>query len=83
MKFIFWNIRGCNHPRKSKTLNRKIKKERPNILFLQETKCSTEGMEKIKDNIWKGSRIMALYVVGQASGIAVLWHARVVDVLEW
>ena len=49
MKIFSWNIRGCNHPRKIKTLARKIKLEKPDILFLQETKCSFETMMKIRD----------------------------------
>ena len=82
MNLISWNIRACNHPRKWKTLNRKIKQERPYILFLQETKCSTEGMEKIREKIWKGSRIMALDAAGMASGIVILWYPSMVDISE-
>ena len=69
MKLIFWNIKGCSNPRKGKTLNRKIKQENPNIMFLQETKCSFEGLEKIRDKIWKGSHLMAMDAVGQAGGM--------------
>ena len=80
MKIISWNIRGYNHPRKWKTLARKIKQERSDIIFLQETKCSTKGMEKNRENIWKGSRIMALDAAGMVGGIAILWHPSVVDI---
>ena len=72
MKIISWNIRGCNHPRKWKTLARNIKQEKPDILFLQETKCNSELMEKIRDRIWKGSRAMALDAVGMDGGSAIL-----------
>ena len=71
MKLIYWNIRGCSNPRKWKTLNKKIKQENSDIIFLQETKCSLEGLEKIRDKIWKGSHLMALDVVGQAGGVAI------------
>ena len=60
MKIISWNIRGRGNPKKWKTLNRKIRQETPDILFLQETKCSSGGLEKIKDKIWKGSHVMAI-----------------------
>ena len=65
MKLISWNIRGCSNPRKWKKLNRKIRQENPDILFLQETKCSLEGLEKIRDKILKGSQLMALDATGQ------------------
>ena len=72
MKLISWNIRGCSNLRKWKTLNMKIKHENPNILFLQETKCSLEGLEKIRDKIWKGGHLMALDAAGQSGGEAIL-----------
>ena len=65
MKLISWNIMGCSNPKKWKTINKKIKQENPDILFLQETKCSLEGLEKIRDKIWKGSQLMALDATGQ------------------
>ena len=36
----FLRIRGCNHSRKINTLARKVKQERSDVPFLQETKCS-------------------------------------------
>ena len=72
MKVISWNIRGCGNPRKWKTLDRTIKQESPDILFIQETKCSYEGMDKISSKIWKGSRVMALDAAGQSGGIEIL-----------
>ena len=65
MKLISWNIRGCSNPKKWKTINKIIKQENPDILFLQETKCSLEGLEKIRDKIYKGSKLMALDATGQ------------------
>ena len=72
MKIISWNIRGCDNPRKWKTLNRKIRQENPDILFLQETKCCLEGLEKIRDKIWKGSHLMALDAARQSGGVAIV-----------
>ena len=65
--------------RKWKTLNRKVMQEKLDILFLQETKCSLEGLEKIRNRIWKGYQLMALDAVGQAGGIAILWKHGVVE----
>ena len=64
MKIISWNIRGCNHPRNIKTLSRKMKQEKPDLLFLQETKCSFEFLMRISQRIWKGSSVMAMDAKG-------------------
>ena len=48
MNINSWNIRGCNHPRKLKTLGRKIKMKKTDVLYLQETKCSFETMMRIE-----------------------------------
>ena len=60
-----------------------IKQENPDILLLQETKCSCEGLEKIKNKIWKGNKVMALDVARQSGGLAILWHPQVVDITDW
>ena len=68
MNIVTWNIRRCNHPRKIRTLARKIKQEKPDILFFQETKCSFETMQKIGKKIWKGSKVMASDADGSKGG---------------
>ena len=83
MKVISWNIRGCGNPRKWKALDRKIKQENPDILFLQETKCSSESMDKISNKIWKRSRVMALDAAGQSGGIAILCNPQIIDLSNW
>ena len=83
MKIVSWNIRGCNHPRKIKTLIRKVKQGKPNVLFLQETKCSSEVMEKLGQKIWKGCRVIAVDAARMAGGLAVLWKPNTIDLMEW
>ena len=83
MKVISWNIKGCGNSRKWNTINRNTKHERPDILFIQETKCSSEGMDKISSKIWKGSLVMALDASGQSGGVAVLWNPQVVELSNW
>ena len=79
MKIVTWNIRGCNHPRKIRTLAIKMKREKIDILLLQETKCSFESMQKIGQKIWKGSQVMAVEADGVQGGIDILWRERKVD----
>ena len=68
MKIISWNIRGCNHPRKIKTLARKMKQEKPNLHFLQETKCNFDSLMRISQRIWKGISVMEIDDEGMGGG---------------
>ena len=61
----------------------KDKQESLDILFLQETKFSFQGLAKIKDKIWKGSQVMAIDAAGQSGGIVILWQPRLVEFLNW
>ena len=74
MKIISHNIRGCNHPRKIKTLGKKLKKEKPMVLFLQETKFKSETLDKVGQRVWKGCKIMVVDAIGSTEGMAILWH---------
>ena len=53
------------------------------ILFLQETKCNSETMEKIREKIWKGSKYVALDAIGMPRGCVILWNPNTVDITEW
>ena len=72
MKIVSWNIRGCYNPLKKRLLKRKIDKEKPAIVFLQETKCGSEEMIKITKRVWKGERVMTREAEGAAGGLALL-----------
>ena len=83
MKIISWNIWGCNHPSKIKTLTRKVKQEKPDVIFSQETKCSSEVMEKLGHKIWKGSKVMAIDAARMEGGLAILWQPNSIDLSKW
>ena len=40
-------------------------------------------MEKFRENIWQGRKVMALDAAGMAGGVVVLWQPSVVDLKEW
>ena len=40
-------------------------------------------MEKIREKIWKGSKYVALDVVGMVGGCVILWNPNVVDLTDW
>lgn len=79
MKLISWNIRGLNSPRKGRLLKNMLMQEKPNILFLQETKCNSTVLEKIAAKAWPGGLVTAVDAQGAWGGLAVLWDARVIQ----
>ena len=40
-------------------------------------------MIKIGKKIWKGSQVMAMDADAMKGGMAILWHPREVNLLEW
>jgi len=40
MKLTSWTIRGLGSKRKQRNLNNRMKEEKPDMIFIQETKCS-------------------------------------------
>ena len=79
MKVVSWNIRGCNNPLKKRLLKRKIDKEEPAIVLLQETKCGSEEMTKISKRVWKGTMVAAHDAEGAAGGLALMWNPNLVS----
>jgi len=47
MNIISWNIRGLNGRSKQKMLRDLILAEKPDIVLLQETKCTSEDIERL------------------------------------
>jgi len=79
MKLISWNIRGLNSPRKGRLLKNMLMQEKPNILFVQETKCSMSILEKIAAKVWPGGQVTAVDAQGASGGLAILWDARLIQ----
>lgn len=55
-----------------------LKQEKPNILFLQETKCSSTVLERIDAKAWPGGLVTAVDAQGASGGLAILWDARII-----
>lgn len=53
--------------------------EKPNILFVQETKCSMSILEKIAAKVWPGGQVTAVDAQGASGGLAILSDARVIQ----
>jgi exonuclease III len=78
MKIISWNIRGLNGRSKQKSLRDLIFAEKPDVLLLQETKCSNEDINKLLPHCWKQGEAVSIAATGTAGGLAVLWNPATV-----
>lgn len=78
-----WNIRGLNNKGKQRYLIERIKKGKPQIMLLQETKITGAKMEEILKKIKPSYEIMTLDSKGSARSIAILWNPAEVMVDLW
>lgn len=53
-----------------------IMQEKPQIIFIQETKCNSNALERIAEKAWPGGLNVAVDANGASGGLAVLWDAR-------
>lgn len=49
--------------------------EKPSILFLQETKCSSKILERVATKAWPGGLVTAVDAEGASGGLEILWDA--------
>ena len=83
MKLLSWNIRGLNSPGKQKILKNMIQKEKPNILFLQETKCNSEILGTILSKAWPSCSSVAVDASGSSGGLAIAWDTLTIDLSDF
>jgi len=83
MKIISWNVRDYNNKLKKRLLRRKIEMEKPIILFLQETKCSSEDLGNFGKRFWKGAEVMELDMTGATGGLGLLWSPKLLSMTNF
>jgi exonuclease III len=78
MKIITWNIRGLNDRSKQRILRDCIRAENPDVLLLQETKCTGVEAETIFHRSWHGCDFIHSDSAGASGGLAILWNPNTV-----
>eukprot|EP00253_Pinus_taeda_P024446 PITA_24446 len=81
MKVISWNARGLNSQAKQRLLIRKFKTEKPDMMFIQETKCSSSLIKIINQKLGKPLDIIEVASTGWEGGITTFWDSRTISVL--
>lgn len=78
-----WNIRGLNSRGKQRNLRDRLKKYKPIIMIVWETKINMQKMEEIISR-WKiRYEIMGQDVAGSARGLAILWNPEEIQFRNW
>eukprot|EP00253_Pinus_taeda_P016264 PITA_16264 len=82
MKIISWNARGLNSQAKHRILKRKIQKYKPEIMFLQETKCSNPNINNICRNLGRHMEILENASQGREGDLATMWDTKEIQMLS-
>jgi len=78
-----WNIRGLNSRGKQRYLNERLKKEKPNVMIVQETKISTEKMRESLNKNSSSYEMMGLDAIGSAGGLIIIWNPDEINFSNW
>jgi hypothetical protein len=73
MNLLSWNCRGLGNPRTVRDLHQMVKERRPNFVFLMETMCSKQYMDRIKLRLGFDN-LFVVDPVGRSGGLALLWY---------
>ena len=78
-----WNIRGLNSKGKQRYLRDRVKKEKPSIMIIQETKISSQKLEEIMRKYKIHYEVMGQDATGTTGGLAISWNPEEVQFKNW
>lgn len=55
-----------------------IQQEKPQIFFMQETKCNSTTLDQTLIKAWPGSKAVAVDALGASGGLATAWDERAI-----
>lgn len=70
------NIRGLNSKGKQRYLKERLRKDKPSVMILQETKISELKLKEIVENIKPRFEIVGQDVIGSVGGFTILWNLK-------
>lgn len=78
-----WNIRGLNSKGKQRYLKERVRKDKPSIMMIQETKMNHQQIQEILEKSRSKYEVMAQDAVGSAGGLTILWNTEEVIFENW
>ena len=84
LKLLSWNVRGANGSSKRKIIKAFIRKQKVDLLCIQETKFQSM-IEGVVRSLGTGRFLdwRALDASGFAGGILICWDKRSLEILDW
>ena len=83
MIVLSWNVRGLNSIPRQKAVRRLIESQSPDMVFIQETKLSLDGLAKCAAYIWPHGSWQGVGALNGSGGVACFWDPRKVFPLWW
>ena len=82
MKFTSWNIRGLGSRRKQRLLSNRMKQAAPDMIFIQEKKCSMQKIKEIHSKWLNKFEFPEVKAENAAGGILTLWNPQKIDIID-
>ena len=83
MIVVSWNVRGLNSIPRQKVVRRLIESQSPDVICIQETKLSIEGLANCASRIWPQGSWQGVGALNSLGGVACFWDPRKVSPLWW
>lgn len=82
MKLTAHNIRGLGNRRKQRNLSNRIKEQKPDMVFIQETKCSMHKIREIHNKRLIKYEYLEVKEKNSTMGILMLWDPQKFRILD-
>lgn len=64
-------------------LKNMIQQERPQLLFLEETKCNNSALGNILSKAWLGCHSIAVDAYGFLRGLDIIWEMQMISLIDY
>lgn len=82
MKITTWNITGLNGTKKRRILKYHIFSQHPDIVLLQESKCSPKGTEMLKKLVSNSHQCISIDALRKSGGLIAFWKKKQILLAE-
>ncbi len=82
MKITSWNIRGLGSKRKQRFLSSRMRQAMPDIIFIQETKCSIQKVRQIHSKWFSRFEFLEVKEENTTGGILTLWDTLKIGIID-